>query len=218
MSWPDENTLQLTMGSLGVVITAGAYAVMIWKTVVGEARPHPVAWYGFGALTAVGFFVQWQKGAGAGSWVLGLTFVACFIVGAISQWKGRWSVRDFDSWDWLALALGLGCGAVYGTSRNLAFGPLASVVWATAGDLILYLPIFKNAWSHPNDENATGYFLNSVKFIPTFAAMDIWSWETCLYPAALILMNSAVVLYLSWRRRWIRAHQLGTAAETHKLS
>jgi hypothetical protein len=196
-----ENVFHLIAGSIGVAITAAAYAVMIWKTVAGEARPHPVAWYGFGALTAVGFFVQWQKGAGAGSWVLGLTFVACFVVGAISQRKGHWRIGDFDGWDWLALALGLGCGVLYASSRSLAFGPLVSAIWATAGDLILYAPIFRNAWARPNDENATGYFLNSVKFIPTFPAMDVWSWETCLYPAALVVMNGIVVAYLNWRRR-----------------
>ena len=199
----DQSVLKFAMGSFGLIITAGAYAVMIWKTLAGEARPHPVAWYGFGALTAVGFLVQLQKNAGAGSWVLGLTFVACFIVGGISQWKGRWDIRDFDGWDWLALALGLGCGLLYASSRNLAFGPLASAIWATAGDLILYAPIFRNAWARPNDENTMGYFLNSVKFIPTFAAMNVWSWETCLYPAALVLMNGFVVLYLNWRRRRI---------------
>ena len=59
------------MGLLGVAITACAYAVMIWKTLTLQARPHPVAWYGFGALTAVGYLVQWQKGAGTGSWVMG---------------------------------------------------------------------------------------------------------------------------------------------------
>ena len=198
------NAFQLVMGGLGVIITAGAYTVMIWKTLAGEARPHPIAWYGFGALTTIGFLVQWQKGAGAGSWVLGLTFVACFAVGAISQWKGHWHVRDFDGRDWLALFLGLGCGVLYGVSYNLAFGPLASAVWATTGDLILYAPIFKNAWSRPGDENATGYFLNSVKFIPTFAAMNFWNWETCLYPAALLLMNGFVVLYLNWRRQQLK--------------
>lgn len=201
MYWGNTTVFHLTMAALGVFITAAAYAVMIWKTVEGKARPHPVAWYGFGALTAVGYFVQLQKGAGPGSWVLGLTFIACFVVGAISQWKGRWRLTDFDRWDWLALILGLGCGVLYGASRNFALGPLASAIWATAGDLILYVPILKNAWLEPNDENATGYFLNSIKFIPTFAAMNVWSVETCLYPAALVVMNGFVVLYLMWRRR-----------------
>src|ERR1700733_7813594 len=142
-----HGAIQIAMAFLGIGITASAYAVMIWKIVAGKARPHPVAWYGFGTLTAVGFFVQWQKGAGAGSWVLGLTFIACFFVGAISQWKGRWHIQDFDGWDWLALVLGLGCGILYGASRNFAFGPLSSAIWATGGDLILYAPILKNAWS-----------------------------------------------------------------------
>jgi hypothetical protein len=197
---PTHDKFQLAMGVLGVVITTAAYAVMIWKTVRGEARPHPMAWYGFGALTAVGYFVQWQKGAGAGSWVFELTSLACFVVGAISQWKGCWRIRDFDAWDWLALGLGLGCSILYAVSRNLAFGPLASAAWATIGDLILYTPILKNAWQNPNDENPTGYLLNAIKFIPSFAAMNVWSVETCLYPVALVLMNGFVVFYLNWRK------------------
>lgn len=195
-----HSNAQLAMAYLGLIITAGAYAVMLWKTAAGKARPHPVAWYGFGALTAVGFFVQSQKGGGPGSWVLGLTFVACFVVGALSQWKGRWYLKDVNAWDWFALIAGLGCSILYGASYTTTLGPLTSVVWATAGDLILYIPILRNAWLSPNDENATGYFLNSIKFLPSFAAMNIWSWETCLYPAALFFMNMFVVLYLKWRR------------------
>ncbi len=196
----EPNAFQLFWAIVGVAFTIAAYTVMIIKTLAGKARPHPLGWLGFGGLTAVGFFVQWQKGAGAGSWVMGFTFIACFVVAGVSQRKGRWHLADFDAWDWFALVLGLGCGVLYASSRNLSFGPLASTIWATLGDLILYIPIVRNAKMRPDDEIATGYFLNSVKFWPTFYAMSVLRLETYLYPAVIAIVNMGVVIYLNWRR------------------
>jgi hypothetical protein len=195
MSWHE----QWTLGFLGAALTVSAFIVMIVATAKGLARPHPIAWYGFGALTAIGFLVQWEKGEHPGSLVLGFTFVACGLVGGISQWKGNWHLDDFGHWDWFALAAGLGCGLLYALSRNLSFGPLASAVWATFGDVILYWPIVRHASAHPNEENATGYFLNSIKFAPTLVVMNR-EVETWLYPCALIAMNAFVVLYLNYKR------------------
>jgi hypothetical protein len=93
-------------------------------------------------------------------------------------------------------------------SRNLSWGPLVSAVLATAADLVLYIPIFKKAWLLPEKENRTSYALNSLKFVPSFFAMDVYSWETCLYPGALIAMNAIVVIYLFWRRQRLRARAI----------
>jgi hypothetical protein len=190
-----------TMGGLAVVIMLAAYIVQLWKTYEGKSEPHPIAWFGFGLLTGVGYLVQWQKGAGAGSWVMGVTAIFCFLVGGMSQYKRRWKVGDFDFWDWVALGAGGGLFALYLMSRNLSWGPLVSAVLATAADLVLYIPIFKKAWMLPEKENRTSYGLNSLKFVPSFFAMDSYSWETCLYPGALVAMNAIVVAYLSWRRQ-----------------
>lgn len=195
--WEDK----VLMGSLALVIMLIAYGVQLWKTYEGKSEPHPIAWFGFGFLTGVGFLVQWQKNADAGSWVMGVTAIFCFLVGGMSQYKKNWRMSDFNGWDWAALIVGGGLFAVYLMSRNLSWGPFVSAVLATSADLVLYIPIFKKAWVHPMKENATAYGLNSLKFVPSLFAMDEYSWETCLYPSALIVINAIVVVYLLWRRK-----------------
>jgi len=192
------------MGGLAVAIMGVAYGVQLWKTYEGKSEPHPIAWFGFGLLTGVGFFVQWQKGAGAGSWVMGVTAIFCLLVGGMSQYKRNWQLRDFDWWDWGALLGGACLFFLYVTSKDFSWGPFISAVLATSADLVLYIPIFKKAWMLPEKENATAYGLNSLKFAPSLLAMDTYSVETCLYPAALVVINAIVVLYLLCRRRSVR--------------
>jgi hypothetical protein len=193
-----------TLGGLAVAIMLVAYGVQLWKTYEGKSEPHPIAWLGFGFLTGVGFLVQWQENAGAGSWVMGATAFFCLLVGGMSQYKKRWRVTDFGFWDWASLAAGVGLFALYLISRNLSWGPFVSAVLATFADLVLYIPIFTKAWLLPDKENRTSYGLNSLKFVPSLFAMDAYSVETCLYPAAMIVVNAVVVVYLFWRRQQLR--------------
>ena len=56
----------------------------------------------------------------------------------------------------------LGGFGIYATLRAFegdffSWGPYLSAVLATTADLVLYTPIFKNAWMLPRKENATAY-------------------------------------------------------------
>ena len=189
------------MGALAVGIMLLAYGVQLWKTFEGKSEPHPIAWFGFALLTGVGYLVQWQKGAGPGSWVMGVTAIFCLFVAGMSLYKKRWRLTDFDIWDWGALVGGASLFILYLISRNMYWGPFVSAVLATSADLILYIPIFKRTWLLPMKENATAYGLNSLKFVPSLFAMGQYSIETCLYPSAMIVINAAVVIFLLVRRR-----------------
>jgi hypothetical protein len=191
------------LGLMALVIMFAAYGIQLWKTTQGKSEPHPIAWFGFGLLTGVGYLVQWQKGAGPGGWVMGVTALFCFLVAGLSQYKRRWQLTDFDKWDWGAMLSGVGLFLLYIASRGLSSGPLVSAILATSADLALYIPIFKRAWMLPRKEVATAYGLNGVKFLPSLFAMENYSVETLLYPTALFVTNLAVVVYLRWRRRCV---------------
>lgn len=191
------------MGLLAVVIMLAAYGVNLWKTYIGKSEPHPIAWIGFGLLTGIGFVIQWQKGAGAGGWVMGLTAIFCIFIAAMSQYKRRWHLSDFDREDWSSFAGGIVVFAIYLLSLRLSWGALISASLATLADLWLYVPILKKVWSYPETENATAYFLNSLKFVPALFAMDAYSVETCLYPSALIVANAFTAAYAILRRKWL---------------
>ncbi len=196
---------EIFMGWLAVAIMLAAYASQLWKTWLGRSEPHPIAWFGFGLLTGVGYLVQIQEGAASGSWVMGFTSIFCFLVGGLSMYKKRWRMADFSKWDWGALVAGLLLFVFYLSSKTLSWGPFLSAILATSADVVLYIPIFRRTWSHPVKETATAYGLNSLKFIPSLFAMGAYSIATCLYPATLIVVNASVVVWLVWRRRMVAA-------------
>lgn len=194
-----------SMGALAVLIMLAAYGSQLWTTYRKETEPHPISWLGFGFLTTVGFLVQLQKDAGPGSWVMGVTAFFCFLIGAMSLYRKEWRLADFDVWDWRALGAGIVLLGLYFYSYRFSWGPLLSAALAALADSVLYVPIFRRVRLLPWKENIYAYLLNSLKFVPSLAAMSTYSYETCLYPAAMIVMNAAVVWYLRRRRKGMPA-------------
>jgi hypothetical protein len=183
------------MGALSVVIMTVAYAVYLWQTARSQdVRPHPFSWLLWGFVTAVVYLVQIGKGAGPGSWVVGLTAVFCFVIGIISFLKHKWR---FSWFDWLSLIAGLLVFGYYLLSKN----PIQSAILATATDVIGYGSTVRQGWTEPDKDSATSFALNSLKFVPSLFALQTYSVATWLYPATLVVMNGAVTILLLTRRR-----------------
>ena len=66
-------TFTEAMGALAVVIAVIAYAIYVWQSLRGKARPHPLSWLIFGILTGTAYLVQLDEAAGPGSWVMAIT-------------------------------------------------------------------------------------------------------------------------------------------------
>lgn len=181
------------MGALAVLIALIAYAIYGWQTATGHTRPHPLSWLIFGILTGTGFLVQWNQGAGAGSWVMGFTAVICFVLAAMSIKRGE---RTFPWYEWAFL---IAAGVVF-IFYIWTKEPTASAVLATAVDVLGYGPTVTKAWARPATDSVTSFALNSVKFVPSLFAMESVSIATCVYPSTLIVVNAAVAILLLWRR------------------
>ncbi len=85
-------SLKDVMGALAVVIAIIAYGIYVWKSLRGEARPHPLSWLIFGVLTGTGYLVQLDQQAGPGSWVMAITTIVCFLLCLMSFWRGETNV------------------------------------------------------------------------------------------------------------------------------
>lgn len=182
------------MGWASVAIMFIAYGVYIWQTIrTKDIRPHPFSWFLWGLVTGVIYLVQLTQGAGAGSWVTGLTSIICLMIGIISFFRHQW---HFSFFDWISLGTGIVVFLYYLVSKN----PIQSAILATVTDVIGYGSTIKKGWAEPYRDSVTSFALNSAKFVPSILALQYYSIATWLYPATLVVMNCVVAMILITRR------------------
>jgi hypothetical protein len=206
-------TFKDLMGALAVVIAVIAYAIYAWQTLRGEARPHPLSWLIFGILTGTGYLVQIDQAAGPGSWVMGVTTIVCLLLCLMSFAKGE---RVFPWYEWAFLFAAAVVFGFYLWSRSpalvaatlagparermIANGPAISALLASLVNVLGFGPTVTKAWSRPHSDSVTTFVLNSLKFVPSFFAMDSLSAATCALPATLVIANAAVAALIYARR------------------
>ena len=211
------------MGALAVVMAVVAYALYVWKSLRGEARPHPLSWLIFGVLGGTSYLVQLDQAAGPGSWVTGITAVVCFMLCAMSFWRGE---RAFPWYEWAFLIAAAVIFVFYLWSRQpdivdtglskpslQVLGRHAPAISATLASIVSVLgfgPTVTKAWARPQSDSASTFLLNGRKFVPALAAMDSISVATCVFPVTLVIANVAVALLIYWRRV-----QVGLGAGAH---
>jgi hypothetical protein len=182
------------LGALSVAMAFVAFAIYGWQTVAGEVRPHPLSWSLFGVLSGIGYWVQRDEGAHAGSWVLLAMIVFCFLLAAVGFARGE---RRFPRREWAFLGAASLVLVVYLLTKE----PTLAAVLITIIDALGYGPTFSRGWSHPMKDSATSFAINGAKFAPSLLAMQPVSIATCLYPATLLCLNFAVTIMLMLRRR-----------------
>jgi hypothetical protein len=210
-------SLQDAMGALAVAIAVLAYGTYVWKSLRGDARPHPLSWLIFGVLTGTGYLVQVDEHAGPGSWVMAITTLVCFMLCVMSFCRGE---RTFPWYEWAFLAAAtivfafylwsreprLMADAVSGVPRELLIrdAPAISASLAAFVSVLGFGPTVTKAWSRPYSDSVSIFVLNSLKFVPSFFALDRISVATCVFPATLVVANAGVALIIYLRRRQMK--------------
>ena len=144
-------------------------------------------------LTGIVFVAQLLRHGGPGAWATGTSSAFCFLIGAYSLFRGT---RVFLRFDWLFLAAGL----IALTSWFFVSDMVISVAIVTLVDVIGYAFTLRKGYYQPREDLATSFGLNCLKYVFALLALESYSLVTCLYPAALVIMNGLVVLVLATRR------------------
>lgn len=186
------------LGAVGIAITLAAYAILLYQIVWGPKQPSAIAWFGFGLCTFVGWVVQLYAGVTwLDSTVMSITALSCGVVACVSFSKAR---KRPTLTDWAAFALGLVTFVAWLLCRITRYDETLAVVLATTSDLILYWPLVRSGWLHPERDSRMAYGLNSAKFIPQLLTIAPWTLASVLYPVALVIANGGMNLYLVVRK------------------
>jgi hypothetical protein len=96
--------------------------------------------------------------------------------------------------------------ALSGTPRDLLIrhAPAISSSLAALVNVLGFGPTVTKAWVRPQSDSVSIFVLNSLKFIPSFFALDSISVATCVFPATLVVANAGVALVIYLRRQQVK--------------
>lgn len=140
---------------------------------------------------------QLVGGAGAGAWIMGVISLISAIIFVLALIKGE---KSFPVFDW-----GMLCGAVLGIIAWLITkNPLGAIIIVTVVDSIGFAPSYRKGWVKPFEECATMFAVNGLAFFVALFAIETYSLVTWLYPAALVILNEGLAIFLVIRRKKIQ--------------
>jgi len=184
---------KIVVGIIAAVVGFIGYIPYFRDIFRNKTKPHIFSWFVWGLLTAIVFFAQIAKGAGAGAWVTGFAALSCFAVVILAIFKGEKKITISDS---LALA-----GALLGLFLwIITDNPLSAVILITLTDALAFIPTIRKAYADPEGETLSAWISYSLKFAIGLAALESYNITTLLYPVALVLMNGSFALMLYMRR------------------
>lgn len=186
---------QQIAGGAAVLVGLVGYLFYMHGIWYGSIKPHFFSWFVWGVLTSIAFVAQVAAGAGPGAWVTGFTAVMCFFFAGLGlRAHARELIARSDWFFFIGAFLAIPVWYVTGN-------PLWSVIMITIIDAVAFVPTFRKAYTHPETENISTYLLSAIKYVLGIAALSSLTFVTWLYPASLVIANSAFIAMLLWRRK-----------------
>lgn len=144
---------------------------------------------------AIGAAGQYAGDAGPGAWATMVSAASCALITLLALRQGD---KDITASDIRILIAALIAIPLWIITDN----PLTAIIIVTIVDLMGYVPTLRKSYANPKEEMPMHYIITNVKHIFSFFAMHAYSLTTLLYPAALFVANTILVIAIYvWRAR-----------------
>jgi hypothetical protein len=186
----DYHVLLGIFGSFIGIVGVVWYITTIFQ---GRTKPHVFTWFTFALLDAIVFAAQQTRGAGAGSWIIGLAAASCFLIAVLALFRGE---RRITPSDWVAFTGALLAIVLWVATND----PLLAVVISTIINLLGDYPTFRKSYYEPWRESMSAWSLDVVKFLLSVAALQSFNLTTVLFPLSVAIVNAGFVTMVLIRR------------------
>lgn len=189
-----EFELKIFLGSLAAFVAVINYWPYLYGVLTRSLRPHAFSWIIFTLITATVSVAQFTSGAGAGAWATGATSLTTLLIAMFAIRNGGYSITWSD-----IVSFG---GAIFAIPLWLfTDNPLAAVILLTMIEILGFLPTYRKAFSQPHEESIFAFTLTVLKYTLALSAMKTYSLTTILFPGALIILSTLLIVELLWRRK-----------------
>lgn len=186
--------VKIFLGSIAAVLALASAYTYIRDIFRGNTKPHIYTWLIWSIVSTIGFLGQFVSGGGAGSWATGVTSLCTIAVFLLAL---RYGTPDITNFDKLCLFLALFSILPWLLTKNL----LASVILATATDIIGFLPTIRKTWHAPRSESLGSMYYDAAKHSLSLASLQQYSLVTWLFPAGILFAKCIIIGEMLFRRK-----------------
>ena len=188
-----EFDVKVLLGSLAALVALLNYLPYVVGVIKRTLHPHAFSWIIFTIITATISAAQFSAGAGAGAWATGATAITTAVIAGFALRNGGYRITRFDTVSLVAALIAI---PVWILTDN----PLLAVIILTSIEVLGFLPTYRKAWLHPGDESQLAFILTIIKYVLALGAMEVYSLTTTLFPVALIVLSTLLIVEIQWRR------------------
>lgn len=189
-----ESDIKLWFGIAAAVVAFFNY----WPYLIGgikrTLKPHAFSWIIFTIITATISVAQFSGGAGPGAWATGATSVTTFLIALLALRNGGYRVTRSDKLSFAGALVAI-------PAWILTANPLVAVIILTFIETLGFAPTYRKTFSHPHDESILAFSLTILKYVLALMAMQAYTFTTVLFPIALIILSTVLIVEIHWRRR-----------------
>jgi hypothetical protein len=172
-----------------------AYVPYVKDIAKGKTLPHIYSWLVSSFVGFIAFGLQITKHAG---WGVLPTFVGSVAGTIIFLCALRGSQRaKITKADSFFFALALITTGLWLIADQLVL----SVILISSIDILAFVPTYRKSWIRPDQETASSYGINAVRFSLASAAIQNFNFVTLLYPVSQALVDALFAVFLLVRRK-----------------
>ena len=183
------------LSAIAIALTFIAFYPYIRSIILNETKPHVFSWIIWGSTTFVVFLAQLEDDGGVGAWPIGVSGVITLFVAALSYFK-RADI-SITKTDWLFFIAAMSALPFWYFTSN----PLWAVVILTLVDILGFGPTVRKSYEQPHSESLLFFALFAARNFIVILALENHSITTVLFPAAVGIACSALILMLIYRRK-----------------
>ncbi len=184
---------QVIFGCIAVILSIISYIPYIYDVLRNKTKPHIFKWILWSLLSGITYFIQLYNNAGAGSWSMGISTLACLFIFIISLKRGE---KRIVLLDWICFLGALIAIGIWLFTVN----QIAAVLLTTFTAVLSFIPTFRKSWSKPHEETGVTFTINAIKWIISLLALTEINFFTAFYLVAVIILNALLALLIYWRK------------------
>lgn len=181
---------QIIFGYIAVILSIISYIPYIYDVLKNKTRPHIFMWILWSLLSGITYFIQIYNNAGAGSWSMAISTLACFFIFLISIKRGE---KQIVLLDWICFLGALLAISVWLITSN----QISAVLLTTLTALLSFIPTFRKSWHRPYEETALTFTINSVKWLVSLIALTEINFFTAFYLIIVLALNGLLALIIT---------------------